>query len=77
MKATGVVRKVDNLGRLVIPSDLRKALNMQYKDSVEMFVDEEYIVLGKHYPKCVLCGYVDDIVNYKGKNVCKKCIQSF
>lgn len=74
MKATGIVRKVDELGRIVLPMELRRTLNIQKEDPVEIFVDEDSIILRKYEPACVFCGNAKDVVNIKGKNVCKKCL---
>ena len=74
MKATGVVRKVDELGRIVLPIELRRTLNIDVKDSLEIFVDSDRIILKPYRPCCVFCGEGDDTVTYMGKNVCTKCI---
>ncbi|MCI2062120.1 MAG: AbrB/MazE/SpoVT family DNA-binding domain-containing protein [Eubacteriaceae bacterium] len=74
MKATGIVRKVDELGRIVLPIELRRTLNIKIKDPIEIFVDEDYIVLKKYEPACVFCGNAKDVQNLFGKNVCKDCI---
>jgi len=74
MKSTGVVRKVDELGRVVIPIELRRVLNISEKDPLEIYVDGDKIILKKYEPGCIFCGSADDVVNFKGKNVCKKCI---
>ena len=73
MKSTGIVRKVDELGRIVLPIELRRTLNINEKDSLEIFVDNDKIVLQKYEPACIFCGNADDIVNYKGRNVCAEC----
>ena len=73
MKSTGIVRKVDELGRIVLPIELRRTLNINEKDSLEIFVDNDKIVLQKYEPACIFCGSADDIVNYKGRNVCAEC----
>ena len=73
MKSTGIVRKVDFLGRIVLPMDLRRTYNIQANDSVEIFVDGDQIVLHKYEPACVFCGSFGDIRNFKGKNVCHVC----
>ena len=75
MKATGIVRKVDELGRIVLPIELRRTLNIEIKDPLEIFVDEEYIMLKKYEPACVFCGNAKDVVTIKGKNVCSSCIE--
>lgn len=74
MKATGIVRKVDQLGRIVLPIELRRALNMDIKDPIEIFVDGEYVMLKKYSPACYLCGRMEKIKYFKGKSICKKCI---
>ena len=74
MKATGIVRKVDELGRIVLPIELRRTLNIEIKDPLEIFVDEEYIMLKKYEPACVFCGNAKDVVTIKGKNVCSNCV---
>ncbi len=75
MKATGIVRKVDELGRIVLPIELRRNLNINIKDSLEIFVDGESIVLKAYRPCCVFCGDGEDVVSHMGKNVCKHCIE--
>lgn len=74
MKSTGIVRKVDELGRVVIPIELRRTLNIGEKDALEIFVEGETIILKKYEPACVFCGQAKDVRNLKGKNVCPKCI---
>ena len=73
MKSTGIVRKVDELGRIVLPIELRRTLNIAEKDALEIYVDSSMIVLKKYEPCCVFCGDSKDIVNFKGKNVCQAC----
>ena len=68
MKSTGIVRKVDELGRIVLPIELRRTLNINEKDSLEIFVDNDRIVLQKYEPACIFCGNADNIINYKGRN---------
>ncbi len=75
MKATGIVRKVDELGRIVLPIELRRTLNIEIKDPVEIFVDGEFILLKKYEPACVFCGNAKDVETFNGKNVCKKCLE--
>lgn len=75
MKATGVVRKVDELGRIVLPIELRRNMDINIKDSIEIYVDGESIILKKYQPCCVFCGEANDIVSHMGKNICKKCIE--
>ena len=74
MKATGIVRKVDELGRIVLPIELRRTLNINIKDPVEIFVEDDCIMLKKYEANCVFCGSSYDISEVKGKNVCRACI---
>lgn len=74
MKSTGIVRKVDELGRIVIPIELRRTLNIEEKDPLEIYVDGEQILLKKYQPACIFCGEVKEITDFKGKKVCKKCL---
>ena len=74
MKATGIVRKVDDLGRIVLPIELRRNLDIDIKDPLEIFVDGEYIMLKKYEPACIFCGSAKNVVNHEGKNICRKCI---
>ena len=76
MKSTGIVRKVDELGRIVLPIELRRTLNIAEKDSLEIYVDEDAIILRKYQPACIFCDNAKDIVNYKGKNICPECIKT-
>ncbi|MFZ5968638.1 MAG: AbrB/MazE/SpoVT family DNA-binding domain-containing protein [Bacillota bacterium] len=75
MKSTGIVRKVDELGRVVIPIELRRTLNIGEKDALEIYVDGPHIVLKKYEPACIFCGQAKDITNFKGKNICPSCIE--
>ncbi|MGI6160812.1 MAG: AbrB/MazE/SpoVT family DNA-binding domain-containing protein [Christensenellales bacterium] len=74
MKSTGIVRNVDGLGRIVIPIELRRTMGIDIKDPVEIFVDGEQIILKKYQPSCVFCDNADDVAYYKGKNVCRLCL---
>ena len=74
MKSTGIVRKVDELGRIVLPIELRRTLNIDVKDSLEIYVDGAQIILKKYEPACVFCGNAKDIVHFKDKNVCRRCL---
>ena len=74
MKATGIVRPVDPLGRVVIPVELRRTLGIKTDDSLEVFVDGDYIMLKKYEPACIFCGNAKDVVSVHGKNVCKGCL---
>ncbi|MEG0308890.1 MAG: AbrB/MazE/SpoVT family DNA-binding domain-containing protein [Clostridium sp.] len=74
MKSTGVVRKVDELGRIVIPVELRRTLDIDVKDALEIYVDGDQVILKKYEPACIFCGDARDVVNYRSKNICQKCL---
>ena len=76
MKSTCIVRKVDELGRIVLPIELRRTLGIEEKDRIEIFVDGESIILRKYQPACIFCDNAKDIINYKGKNICPDCIRA-
>ncbi|MDU4891005.1 MAG: AbrB/MazE/SpoVT family DNA-binding domain-containing protein [Clostridium sp.] len=73
MKNTGIVRKLDPLGRIVLPKELRKTLKLEEKDPIEIFVEGDLIILKKYEPACVFCGEANNVQNFRGKNVCKNC----
>ncbi len=76
MKSTGIVRKVDELGRVVIPIELRRTLGIDEKDALEIYVDQEKIILKKYEPACIFCGSADQVQHFRGKLVCKECVQA-
>ena len=73
MKSTGIVRKVDELGRVVIPIELRRTLDIAEKDSLEIYVDSDRIVLRKYEPAYIFCGSMEDTSLFKNKMVCRAC----
>lgn len=75
MKATGIVRRVDELGRVVIPIELRRTMGIDIKDGLEIFVDGERIILRKYAPTCIFTGEAEDLVYFKGKMVSKLAIE--
>lgn len=75
MKSTGVVRKLDRLGRIVLPMELRKNLEIDMCDALEIYVEGNSIVLKKHQPSCIFCGEDVNIANIEGKNICSKCLK--
>lgn len=75
MRATGIVRKVDELGRIVVPIELRRTMGIKVKDPVEIFVDGDKIILAKHETGCLFCGETKDVLNFKNKTLCRKCIE--
>jgi len=74
MKSTGMVRRTDELGRIVLPIELRRTLDIEYKDGLEIFTENNCIILRKYQPACVFCGNALEITNFKGKKVCKECL---
>ena len=74
MKSTGIVRKVDELGRIVLPIELRRTLDIAERDALEIFVSDDNIILKKFQPACVFCDNAKGITVFKGKNVCASCI---
>jgi len=74
VKATGIVRRVDELGRVVLPVELRRTLHISERDQLEIYVDGASIVLRKYQPACVFCGSARNVVSYRDKNVCRNCI---
>jgi len=74
MKSTGIVRKIDELGRIVLPIELRRVLDIAEKDPMEIFVTDESIVLKKYHPSCVFCTTSSDLIQYRGKLVCPTCL---
>ena len=76
IKSTGIVRKIDDLGRVVLPRELRYTLDILDRDKLEVFTQGEYILLRKYSPVCVFCGSEDSIQQFKGKCVCADCIEN-
>lgn len=74
MKSTGIVRKVDELGRVVLPIELRRTLDIGEKEAVEIYVEGDSVILRKYESSCLFCGNVKDIQLFKDKNICKDCI---
>ena len=75
MKSTGIVRKVDELGRVVIPIELRRTLGIGEKDALEIYVDGEKIMLKKYEPACIFTGNADELIYFKGKMVSRSCVE--
>ena len=75
MKSTGIVRKIDNLGRIVIPIELRKTMEMNENDAVEIFTEGNNVIIKKHVVSCVFCGSSKNVITYKDKCVCNKCVE--
>mgnify|MGYP001086793668 CR=1 FL=1 len=73
LKSTGIVRKTDELGRIVIPMEIRRNMDIEKKDGVVIYTSGEYIVLQKYQPVCIFCGETGEIIKYRGRNICKNC----
>ncbi len=76
MKSIGIVRKIDELGRIVLPIETRRHLDLESKDGVEIFVEKDRIILKKYEPACIFCGEVDNVINYKDKKICTECLKA-
>ncbi|MBO5280854.1 MAG: AbrB/MazE/SpoVT family DNA-binding domain-containing protein [Clostridia bacterium] len=74
MKSTGIVRKVDELGRIVLPMEIINTMDIKEKDAIEIFTDEDTIILKKYQPSCIFCGNADNAVFFGGKRVCRGCL---
>ncbi len=75
MKSTGIVRNVDELGRIVIPKEMRKMMDIANSDPVEIYVDGGKIILTKYHPCCSFCSSDTDVVEFKGKKICRVCLE--
>ncbi len=75
MKSIGIVRKVDELGRIVLPIELRRTLDIDVKDPMEIYTDQSTVILKKYEPACIFCGNAKDVETYKDKNICTSCIK--
>lgn len=73
MKSTGVVRKIDELGRIVLPSELRKVFGIREGDELEISVDGERVILQKRRDLCLFCGAEEPGIEHKGRKVCETC----
>ena len=74
MKTTGIVRKVDELGRIVIPKEMRDKMGINCGDPIEIYVEGDKIILAKYEDCCSICGSLGELKSFKGKNICKNCL---
>ena len=74
MKSTGIIRKVDELGRIVLPIELRRTLDIAERDELEIYMENDRIILQKYHPACVFCNNADNIVFFNGKRICSDCL---
>lgn len=75
MNNTGIIRRVDELGRIVIPMEIRNRFNIKEKYPMEIYVDSDSIILKKYEPNCIFCGSSEDLIEFKDKVICNKCIK--
>ena len=75
MKSTGIVRKVDELGRIVIPREIRNKFDIAEKDPLEIYVDGSSIILKKYEPNCIFCGNSKNLLSFKEKLICPRCAE--
>ena len=76
MKSTGIVRRIDELGRIVVPAEIRRTHNIDTKDAVEMFVQDDMIFLKKYDEICIFCSSSEGLKSFKDKNVCSECAKA-
>jgi transcriptional pleiotropic regulator of transition state genes len=75
VKSTGIGRKVDELGRIVLPIEMRRTLDIAEKDALEIYVEGASVILKKYKPSCIFCDTSKDVSEFKGKNICPKCLK--
>ena len=75
MRSTGIFRRIDSLGRFVLPKELRKSLDINQNDYLQIFLDGDSIILKKSQLSCVLCGQTDDLADYRDKKICRACLK--
>ena len=75
MKSIGIVRRIDELGRIVLPIEVRRRLELDAKDGVEIFVEKDRVILKKYEPSCIFCGDAEDVLFFKDKRICRKCLE--
>ena len=75
MKSSGIVRKIDELGRIVLPIETRRMLDIEPRDGVEIFLDKDMVILKKYQPSCIFCGDADNITYYRDKRICRNCLE--
>lgn len=74
MTSTGIVRRIDGLGRIVLPKELRATLDLNDRDPLEIYTERNTIILKKYEPACIFCNSTKEVINYRGRNICKACI---
>lgn len=76
MKSTGIFRRIDALGRFVLPKELRNNLGIQQNDLLQIFLDGDSIVLRKSQASCILCGETDELTDFRDKKICRSCLEA-
>ncbi len=76
MKSTGIVRRIDELGRFVLPAEIRKTLGINLGDQLEIHTDKESVILQKYSPNCLFCGSTEEIKSFGGRRICQKCLDA-
>ena len=76
MKATGIIRRVDALGRIVLPIELRRNLDIAEKDELEIFLQDDTVVLRKYEPTCIFCGAAEKLITFRNNVICRGCVRS-
>ena len=75
MKSTGMVRKVDELGRIVLPAEIRQSMDINVRDALEIFTDDGRIILQKYQPACIFCNNADNVIYFNNKRICRECLE--
>ncbi len=75
MRSTGIFRRMDALGRIVLPKELRKSLGIEVNDYLQIFLDEDQIVLRKSHLSCMACGETENLTDFHNKKICRKCME--
>lgn len=74
MKSIGIVRRLDDLGRIVLPMELRRKLNLQQGDALEIYTDKDKIILRKYHPGCIFCDEIEGVIKFNGQYICPDCL---
>jgi len=75
MKSTGIVREIDKVGRIVIPKEIRSNLQINDNDPMEIFIDNDCIVIRKYEPSCIFCKSVKEVITYHDRKICRECLE--
>ena len=76
MKSTGVIRQIDELGRFVLPIEIRRSLGINLKDSIEIYTEGDHIILRKHEHNCLFCGSTEEVITHEKKCICRRCLDA-